>query len=133
MQIVNSEMDLTGPGIRIDNAVRKLYAKKDTDFLLRESQMCKEIKEKRIFNTQWNLLGRSQFEKGLKKSLPGSYRAVLNRKNGQDKGCLFFKCRRRMNFLVGGFFDTFVLLLLKGELSFVIFLTCNPTIYQKTV
>ena len=90
MQIVNSEMDLTGPGIRIDNAVRKLYAKKGTDFLLSESQLCKEIKEKRIFNTQWNLLGRSQFEKGLKKSLPGSYRAVLNRKNGQDKGCLFW-------------------------------------------
>ena len=44
MQIINSEMDLTDPGTRIDDVVRKLYAKKDTDFLLRESQMCTEIK-----------------------------------------------------------------------------------------
>ena len=94
MQIINSEMDLTDPGTRIDDVVRKLYAKKDTDFLLRESQMCTEIKEKRILKPRWNnyrdRLGKSQYGKGLRKSLPGSYRAVLNRKNSQDKGCLFW-------------------------------------------
>ena len=54
MQIINSEMDLTDPGTRIDDVVRKLYAKKDTDFLLRESQICTEIKEKRILKPRWN-------------------------------------------------------------------------------
>ena len=72
---------MTSP--RIENVVRKLYAKKDINFFLDESQICTEIKAKKSCK-------KVQKQKKSLRSSPGSYRAVLNRKTGKEKGCLFW-------------------------------------------
>ena len=68
---------------RIENIVQKLYAKKDIIFFLDESQICTEIKAKKSCKEV-------QKQKKSLRSSPGSYRAVLNRKTGKEKGCLFW-------------------------------------------